>query len=140
MKDDQIKFPSTYSSFKEVRKECLLYVDKTKYIHKLLTTKGSKNWFLARPRRFGKTMFVDTLEQFFLGNEEHFRGLYIHSKGYDFEPSPVLRLNMARRATSTDALNSSIISHLEVIAEKKGLVLKSRNPGDALERLIIDFQ
>ncbi|MDR1607396.1 MAG: AAA family ATPase, partial [Deltaproteobacteria bacterium] len=134
-----IQLPSLSSSFEEVRKEGLLYVDKTEYIHKLLTKRGTNTWFLTRPRRFGKTLFVDTLEQLFLGNEELFRGLYIHSKGYDFKPWPVLRLNMARRAASTDALNSSIISHLEAIAEEKELTLKSQDPGDALERLIIDL-
>ncbi|MDR1656916.1 MAG: ATP-binding protein [Deltaproteobacteria bacterium] len=140
MSAKQRLFTSDSSSFEEIRGEGFLYVDKTEYIHNLLTTKGSKNWFLARPRRFGKTMFIDTLEQLFLGNAYLFNNLYIHSKGYDFEPYPVLRLNMARRADSTDALNSSIIFHLSEIAAKQELALKSQNPGDALEGLIYDFQ
>jgi dimeric dUTPase (all-alpha-NTP-PPase superfamily) len=79
------------------------------------------------------------LEEFFLGREELFRGLYIHSKGYDFKPWPVLRLNMARSSSSTDALKSSIIFHLEEIAEDNELALKSQATGEALEGLIIDL-
>ncbi|MDR1607405.1 MAG: AAA family ATPase, partial [Deltaproteobacteria bacterium] len=140
MSTKRIKLASGLSDFSEIRTKGILYIDKTKYIHDLISDIEYKYWFLARPRRFGKTMFVDTLEQLFLGNEELFRGLYIHSKGYDFKPCPVIRLNMARSASSTDELKSSIISHLEAIAEEKELALKSQTPGDALERLIIDFQ
>jgi hypothetical protein len=86
----------------------------------MISNAGAEKWFLARPRRFGKTLFVDTLEQLFLGNEELFRGLYIHSKGYDFKPCPVLRLNMARRAASTEELKSAIITHLTRLATKEG--------------------
>jgi hypothetical protein len=140
MKTEQVIFPSISSSFGEIRETGLLYIDKTIYIHHLLSKKGFKNWFLARPRRFGKTVLVDTLEQFFRGNEEFFRGLYIHSKDYDFKPCPVLRLNMARASDSKEILEKSIISHLEDIAEDEDLVLKNSIPAEALERLIKDLK
>jgi hypothetical protein len=84
-------------------------------------------------------MFVDTLEKLFLGHEELFRGLYIHSNGYDFKPSPVLRLNMARSAASTEELKSSLISHLTRVATDEGLTIKRQIPGEALEWLIQDL-
>jgi hypothetical protein len=139
MNKKPIHLPSGYSEFNYIRSNNLLYVDKTEYIHNLISDSSCKNWFLARPRRFGKTMFIDTMEQFFLGHEEPFRGLNIYSKGYDFKPCPVIRLNMARSAASTEELKSSIIFHLGAIAEDKGLTVKSQNPGEALARLIKDL-
>jgi hypothetical protein len=62
--------PSGFSSFLKIRQENLLYIDKTEYINNLLSTKGFKNWFLARPRRFSKTLFINTLEQVFRSNEQ----------------------------------------------------------------------
>ena len=68
-----------------------LYVDKTGYLLKLISS-GSY-FFLSRPRRFGKSLTVDTLEQIFKGNKELFKGLYIYDK-YDFEEYPILHFNM----------------------------------------------
>ena len=69
-----------------------LYVDKTKYLLKMICS-GSY-FLLSRPRRFGKSLTIDTLEQIFIGNKELFKGLYIYDK-YDFEEYPVIRLNMS---------------------------------------------
>ena len=68
-----------------------LYVDKTGYLLKLISS-GSY-FFLSRPRRFGKSLTVDTLEQIFKGNKELFKGLYIYDK-YDFKEYPILHFNM----------------------------------------------
>ena len=69
-----------------------LYVDKTKYLLKMICS-GSY-FLLSRPRRFGKSLTIDTLEQIFIGNKELFKGLYIYDE-YDFEEYPVIRLNMS---------------------------------------------
>ncbi|MDR1083978.1 MAG: AAA family ATPase [Deltaproteobacteria bacterium] len=61
-----------------------LYIGKTKYIDKLIPNIENKNRFLARPRRFGKTIFVNTLKQFLRGIKKLFRGLYIRSKGFNY--------------------------------------------------------
>ena len=69
-----------------------LYVDKTKYLLKMIC---SGSYFLfSRPRRFGKSLTIDTFEQIFKGNKELFKGLYIYDE-YDFEEYPVIRLNMS---------------------------------------------
>ena len=71
-----------------------LYIDKTKYIYNLISNKSVDNiFFLSRPRRFGKSLTVDTLEQIFKGNKELFKGLYTYDK-YDFEEYPVIKLSM----------------------------------------------
>ncbi|MDR1608772.1 MAG: AAA family ATPase [Deltaproteobacteria bacterium] len=69
MSTKRIHLATGHSDFSEIRSKGLLYIDKTKYIHNLISDIEYKYWFLARPRRFGKTLFVDTLEQFFRGHE-----------------------------------------------------------------------
>jgi hypothetical protein len=81
-------------------------------------------------------MFIDTLEQFFLGNEELFRGLFIHSLGYNFEPYPVIRLDMNLNRSTPKALRESILFKLNHIANNEGLSLDAPNPGSALEGLV----
>ena len=82
-------------NFGEIIENGNLYIDKTKYIYNLISNKSVDNiFFLSRPRRFGKSLTVDTLEQIFKGNKELFKGLYIYDE-YDFEEYPVIRLNMS---------------------------------------------
>ena len=81
-------------NLREIIEKGNLYVDKTKYIYNLISSKSVDNiFFLSRPRRFGKSLTVDTLEQIFKGNKELFKGLYIYDK-YDFEEYPVIKLRM----------------------------------------------
>ena len=69
------KLPIGVQSFKVLRNDRYLYVDKTKYITQLVTS--SRVYFLSRPRRFGKSLFLSTLAAYFLGQKELFKGLYI---------------------------------------------------------------
>ena len=83
MEMDVLKYPIGLQNFPRLRKEGMLYVDKTEYIHKLVS--GSSHYiFLSRPRRFGKSLTISTLEEYFRGNREFFRGLAIDS----LEPRP----------------------------------------------------
>ena len=66
--------PIGIQSFSELRKGGYLYVDKTEDIHRMITS--GKPYFLSRPRRFGKSLLVSTLEEIFKGNKELFEGLY----------------------------------------------------------------
>lgn len=90
-----VKYPVSESSFREIIRGGYKYVDKTMYIHKLVTT--GKFFFLSRPRRFGKSMLISTMASYFRGDRELFRGLAIDS----LEPEgwvkyPVLRLDFTR--------------------------------------------
>ena len=64
------------SSFRKLREKDLVYVDKTKWIYKLITE--GECYFLSRPRRFGKSLTISTLKELFYGNKELFKGLYIY--------------------------------------------------------------
>jgi hypothetical protein len=87
------KLPIGIQTFREIREEGYYYVDKTPYALKLATE--GKYYFLSRPRRFGKSLFLDTLAELFAGNEPLFRGLYCHDK-WDWEKKyPVIRLSFA---------------------------------------------
>ena len=70
--------PVGIQSFKDIREKNFVYVDKTEYVWKLST--DVKNYFLSRPRRFGKSLFISTLESYFSGEKELFKGLYIEEK------------------------------------------------------------
>ena len=85
------KLPIGIQTFREVRDEDCYYVDKTPYVRRLVDE--GKHYFLSRPRRFGKSLFLDTLRELFEGNEPLFRGLDIH-EGRDWSlRHPVVRLS-----------------------------------------------
>jgi len=85
------KLPIGIQTFSKIVDGNLAYVDKTKIAYKLIT--GDEYYFLSRPRRFGKSLFVDTLKEIFEGNKRLFKGLYIEDK-WDFEDKyPVLRIS-----------------------------------------------
>ena len=69
------KLPIGIQSFKDLREKDFLYVDKTEYLFRLVNT--GKVYFLSRPRRFGKSLFLSTLAAYFLGQKELFNGLYL---------------------------------------------------------------
>ena len=81
------------ADFETLRKEGLLYVDKTAHLHRLITKPGSTFFFCARPRRFGKSLSVTTLKSIFLGHREYFDGLAIAKTGYDWKPHAVIHFN-----------------------------------------------
>ncbi|MDR2142554.1 MAG: ATP-binding protein [Deltaproteobacteria bacterium] len=130
-------FPVGLSDFNAVRKYDSLYVDKTEYIHRLIKSIGSsKYWFLARPRRFGKSLLVDTLNELFLGHKELFEGLNIHSQGYDFEPYPIVNLSLDSVSShSASEMNSSLINQLEAKARVENIPVSDPNRSNKLPPL-----
>lgn len=88
-----VKYPIGEQSFINLRSGGYLYVDKTMYIDEMVK-QGGKYYFLGRPRRFGKSLFLSTLQCFFEGRRELFQDLYIDSTDWDWEPHPVLRLDL----------------------------------------------
>ncbi|MDE0448825.1 MAG: AAA family ATPase [Spirochaetaceae bacterium] len=88
------KLPIGIQTFRQIREEGYYYVDKTFYARRLVEDAG-KHYFLSRPRRFGKSLFVDTLKELFEGSERLFRGLAIHD-GWDWsQRHPVVRLDFS---------------------------------------------
>lgn len=93
--EETVEYPIGIQDFKTVREECYVYIDKTRYIANLLKRKY-RYCFLARPRRFGKSLFLSTLQNFFEGKRELFKGLTVDSMNWDWEPYTVLRLDLNR--------------------------------------------
>ncbi|MGC8928701.1 MAG: AAA family ATPase, partial [Myxococcota bacterium] len=72
------KLPIAIQSFKKIRSDDYIYIDKTEHIYNL--TKENGYYFLSRPRRFGKSLLIDTIHQLFEGREELFEGLFIYNR------------------------------------------------------------
>ena len=82
------------SSFVEIREKGCVYVDKTAYFHKLATDPNGSKFFLARPRRFGKSLMISTFKAIFEGRRDLFQGLAIDKTDYDWAKHPVLWFNL----------------------------------------------
>ncbi|MDR1080107.1 MAG: ATP-binding protein [Deltaproteobacteria bacterium] len=122
-------------SFREIRHGNYIYADKTQYIHKML--KISKCCFLSRPRRFGKTLLLDTIDSLFQGERTLFDGLWIDKNGYQFEKHPVLNFNMAYDEISTkDDLIARIKRNLRKHARQEGIQL---TPDDSIREMFDDL-
>lgn len=105
------RFPVGIETFSDIIEGGYVYIDKTRFIHEMIS--GSKYYFLSRPRRFGKSLMISTLQAFFEGRHDLFNGLDISRHDYDWEPHPVFRLNLVNASTSsTDRLKSILESHL----------------------------
>ncbi|MDE5882888.1 MAG: ATP-binding protein [Muribaculaceae bacterium] len=88
-----VYYPIGQQDFRELREDECTYVDKTQYIGKILASRH-RYYFLARPRRFGKSLFLSTLRYFFEGERALFKGLSIYDAKWNWEKHPVLRLDL----------------------------------------------
>ena len=106
-------------TFRELRERDCYYVDKTAYIERLLNE--GKHYFLSRPRRFGKSLLVDTMKELFEGNQKLFEGLHIHD-GHDWsQRHPVLRLDFGSgNYQDLSELDEDVMAQLEELAEEAG--------------------
>jgi hypothetical protein len=110
------KYPIGLQDFGGIRTENYLYVDKTKYVHQIVTE--AKYYFLSRPRRFGKSLLISTLECLFLGKKELFKGLYIEDK-WDFEQKyPIIRISFSDIGYREIGLEKAIELSLKENAQK----------------------
>ena len=94
-KSDCMKYPIGIQTFEKVRKEDYVYVDKTDMIYSL--AHGGSIYFLSRPRRFGKSLLISTLESYFLGQKELFRGLKIETLEKEWLAYPVFHVDFNRQ-------------------------------------------
>ena len=122
------RLPVGIQSFEEIRKNGYLYVDKTNIIWQL-ANKGKKYNYLSRPRRFGKSVLVDTLESYFLGKKELFEGLKIMQMETEWVKRPVIRLDMSRAGAEPDTLRSYLDNIFEQYEEEYSL---APDPTDSL--------
>lgn len=138
--EKEVKYPIGQQDFKTLRKLGYIYVDKTRFVHKV--TRGSQYLFLARPRRFGKSLFLSTLRYFFEGERDLFKGLYIDSTDWKWEHYPVLRLDLNVEKYSEPGKLDSILNgyfskweeEYDVTTKESELSLRFRNIIEAAHR------
>lgn len=108
---ETIRYPIGQQDFKTLREDNCLYVDKTQFIKKIV---GSPNryYFLARPRRFGKSLFLSSLQYFFEGRRDLFKGLYIDLTDWNWEAYPVLRLDLNTEKYEVSGLLDSLLDNI----------------------------
>ena len=114
------KLPIGIQTFREIREEGCYYVDKTAYAGRLI--EEGKHYFLSRPRRFGKSLFVDTLKELFEGSEALFEGLDVHDRWDWSVRHPVLRLDFGRgNYEDPDLLPKEAMAQLDAIERRAGV-------------------
>ena len=114
------KLPIGIQTFREIREDGCYYVDKTPFA--LTLAKEGKYYVLSRPRRFGKSLFLDTLGELFAGNEPLFRGLYCHDKWDWSVKYPVIRISFGSgRLESRAALDRRIDDLLRINQQNLGV-------------------
>ena len=113
------KYPVGIQDLSEVITGGYVYVDKTPFAHKLITE--GKFYFLSRPRRFGKSLFVSTLYYLFKGNREIFEGLYIEDKWDWSQTNPIIKISFSNIGHSTSGLEKAIHHTLNENAKQYGI-------------------
>ena len=114
------KLPIGIQTFREIRDENHYYVDKTAYAAQLV--EEGKHYFLSRPRRFGKSLFVDTLKELFEGNEPLFRGLDVHDTWDWSVRYPVVRLDFGLGGFKDPGqLHSGVMAQLDALERRTGV-------------------
>ena len=110
---NQTIYPIGIQNFESLRKDGYLYIDKTALIYQLVTT--GRYYFLSRPRRFGKSLLLSTLEAYFQGKKELFEGLAMEKLEKDWIRYPILHLDLnAERYSDPGALESILRRYLNL--------------------------
>jgi hypothetical protein len=127
--------PLGISTLSKLLENNCIYVDKTEYAYNLTNQSGA--FFLSRPRRFGKSLFVDTLKEIFEGNEKLFEGLYIHDKWDWSKKYPVIKLDFAAGGgKNQEELDLRLSALLQQNKDRLGVHYDSLDLEDDFSKLI----
>ncbi len=130
------KLSTSVYTFRTIIQENGLYVDKTQDIYRMVTALEGQ-FFLSRPRRFGKSLTLSTLESVFRGEKDLFRGLYIHDQEYDWKPYPIIRISLnACSASCASELDRKLSGLLDDTAEDYGVAIKGVGAAERFRGLI----
>ncbi len=130
------KIAVSRADFEEIIKQNFIYVDKTKYLHEIVNS-FEHYYFLSRPRRFGKTLFLDTLKCFFEGKKDLFKGLYIYKQDWEWTEYPIVKLDFnILPAENRKILEKSIKQQFFKIAQKYDIELNDEEAYFMFPRLI----
>ena len=115
------RLPIGVQTFRTLRERDCYYVDKTAYLERLL--EEGTHYFLSRPRRFGKSLFLDTLKELFEGSQEFFEGLYIHDRHDWSKRHPVVRLSFGGgNFVERGLLEANVMEQLAAAERRTGVV------------------
>ena len=117
-----------------MRENDYVYVDKTAFVYNVANKEG--NNFLSRPRRFGKSLLLDTFRELFLGNEELFKGLWIHDKWDWSKTYPVIYLSFDKMSYDGLGLDGAIKYRLNLLAEEHGIQFTADDYKTQFEELL----
>lgn len=126
------KLPIGIQEFSKLIETNCIYVDKTKHIFNLLK---QEYYFLSRPRRFGKSLLLNTIKEVFLGNKELFKGLWIYDK-IDWAPHPVIKISFSNIEYKTVGLSQAIDNELDRIAKENNIRFETNIGGSRFRELI----
>ncbi|MDR1081357.1 MAG: AAA family ATPase [Deltaproteobacteria bacterium] len=131
------KIGTNIVNFSELRNEGYVYVDKTEFVHELLSG-PDKRLFLSRPRRFGKTLLIDTIEEAAVGRKELFAGLAIDRlrKADEWPRSHVLRIGMSRFGDDPALLDRTLASYMHSFASRRGFTITAQDSANSLAEVI----
>ena len=117
----QRKYPIGLQSFREIQEGGYVYIDKTEIIHQLV--ESGKYYFLSRPRRFGKSLLVNTIEELFKGSKGLFEGLWIHDQWDWTKTNPVIHFDFSNLGVRTLGLEAAIYHAISKTAQRLGIHL-----------------
>ncbi len=132
-------YPIGIQTFERIRKEDKLYIDKTEYIYRMSHTSG-KFFFLGRPRRFGKSLLVSTMQSYFEGKKELFQGLAIEQLEKEWTEYPVIHLDMSGgKHMEKEDLKDYLCDMLEEQESLLGVTGKDKAPNLRFKDLILQM-
>ncbi|MDR2440447.1 MAG: AAA family ATPase, partial [Planctomycetaceae bacterium] len=130
------KLPIGTQSFEILRNTDCLYVDKTETIYRMIME--GRIYFLSRPRRFGKSLLVSTIEALFKGRKELFEGLYIYDQWDWSQHYPVIRIDWTLISHATpEEIKISLCRYLRSIAKRYKITLLGETVPDCFDELIM---
>lgn len=117
------KYPIGLQNFREIREGDYLYIDKTKIIHQLIDS--GKYYFLSRPRRFGKSLLMSTINEIFSGSKELFSGLWIENNWNWERKHPVIKMSFSNIGVKTIGFKEAVLLALEDNANRLNITLEA---------------
>ena len=131
------KLPIGIQSIEKIlKKDEYIYVDKTGFVKQLLD-EGAPHYFMSRPRRFGKSLFLNTLEEIFKGNKELFKGCQIYDSDFEWQEHPVLHFDLARTESRDPLEFENVLKRkLQTMSSLMGISIESPTVQEGLESLI----
>jgi Predicted AAA-ATPase len=128
-----MRLPIGIQDFPTMRQENMVYVDKT--MRRMPLLEGGR-YFFARPRRFGKSLLLSTLQAAFSGNKALFAGLWLEQQ-FDFKVRPVVRIDFSKLDYLARSLEESLLEDLRQTAKEFALELRQNSAKSAFEELIL---